>query len=118
VTAAELVREVEARGGRLELLGPERLRLVPRSAATPELLEELRAAKPRLLEILRSPWPEECLEAERRFGGQPHARLFPLLGLEVATPRGRGVLVQVFAERAAVVLRDRAVFFDVAEIAP
>lgn len=40
------------------------------------------------------PWPEECLEAERRFG-HPKARLYPLVGLQggVSTPRGQGTLV-------------------------
>lgn len=50
-----------------------------------------------------SNWPPESMEAERRFG-QPHARLFPFLGRKVRTPRGPGTLVQIFADRATVVL--------------
>ncbi len=38
---------------------------------------------------------------EARFG-QPHARLFPLIGHEVQTPLGRGKLLQVFSNRVTV----------------
>jgi hypothetical protein len=57
-------------------------------------------------------WPKSCLESERLFG-QPHARLFPLVPCgnypdaptgRVMTLNGPGRLLQVFAERAAVVL--------------
>ena len=40
-------------------------------------------------------------DCERRFG-QPHARLFPCLGLQVMTPAGPGKLLQVFAARCTV----------------
>ncbi len=40
-------------------------------------------------------------DLEARFG-QPHARLFPLLGRRVSTPAGTGTLLQVFAQRCAV----------------
>lgn len=42
-------------------------------------------------------------EQPNRFG-QPHAALFPLLGRKVRTPSGPGTLIQVFADRAAVLL--------------
>ncbi len=62
-------------------------------------------------------WPPECLASEERFG-QPHARLFPLIGREVSTPDGRGTLVQVFAARSAVVIAGRVIFVFTAEVCP
>lgn len=47
--------------------------------------------------------PEAPCESERRFR-QPHARLFPFIGRKVRTPAGPGILQQVFADRATVVL--------------
>lgn len=78
----------------------------------PELLAELRARKPEILCLLQSEgqhqaagdgWPPESLDAERRFG-RWHARLYPFIGRTVSTPRGDGRLVQVFPERASVIL--------------
>ena len=66
------------------------------------------------------PWPAECLEAEQRFG-QRSARLFPLLGRVVSTPQGRGRLIQVLGETAAVILDSEpecAVFVRVEEVTP
>jgi hypothetical protein len=54
-------------------------------------------------------WPQECLESEKRMGMR-YARLFPLLEREVDTPSGRGVLIQVFAERAAVNISGKIIF--------
>jgi|SRR5215472_1440933 len=52
-------------------------------------------------------WPSASLDAERRFG-QPHAKLYPFLNQKVRTPEGPGILLQVFADRATVLLdRDR-----------
>ena len=48
-------------------------------------------------------WPSQSLDAERRFG-QPHAKLFAFIGRKVRTPVGPGTLIQVFAERATVLL--------------
>jgi len=48
-------------------------------------------------------WQLECQRAEERFA-QAHAKLFPLLGRKVRTPAGPGTLLQVFADRVAVVL--------------
>ena len=52
-------------------------------------------------------WPPECLDALRRYHGPPvlvapHSLLFGLLGRRVRVPGGAGVLLQVFADRAAV----------------
>ena len=48
-------------------------------------------------------WPAESLDAEERFGA-PHAKLFPFLERRVRTPEGCGILLQVFQDRAAVLL--------------
>jgi hypothetical protein len=64
--------------------------------------------------------PSESLEAARRFG-QPHAKLFPLIGRKVRTPSGPGTLLQVFAGRATVVLDSEVSlckFFRPPEIQP
>jgi hypothetical protein len=75
-------------------------------------------------------WPKSCLESERLFG-QPHARLFPLVPCDnypdaptgrVMTLNGPGRLLQVFAERAAVVLdtgpQDAMVFLHPSQVWP
>jgi len=117
VTARELLARVEALGVAIELAGPDRLRARPADRLPPELLDELRARKGELLAELRAEWPPECLAAEERFGAR-HARLLPLLGCSVSTPRGVGRLVQVFEVHAAVVLGDRAVFFWPEDVRP
>ena len=71
-------------------------------------------------------WPPECLAAERLYHQPPvlvapHARLYPLIGRQVATPQGPGKLVQVFSGRAAVVLdsdTSRVTFLAPEEIRP
>lgn len=65
-------------------------------------------------------WPPESLDAEQRFG-QPHAKLFPYLGRKVHTPAGPGTLLQVFAERATVLLDSelsRCSFFAPSQVEP
>ena len=52
-------------------------------------------------------WPPESLDAESRLGCW-HARLYPFIGKAVSTPRGAGRLVQVFPERASVILPGEA----------
>ncbi len=37
-----------------------------------------------------------------------HARLYPFIGRTVSTPRGAGQLVQVFSDRASVILQGEA----------
>lgn len=65
------------------------------------------------------PWPPECVDSEQRFGGR-FARLLPLLNKEVWTPQGRGVLLQVFRDRAAVVMpgAEMMTFISPEEILP
>lgn len=48
-------------------------------------------------------WPPESLDSERRFG-HPAARLYPIIGKQVRTQFGTGMLLQVFTDRAAVEL--------------
>lgn len=69
-----------------------------------DLADEIRRHKSELLSMLWSQgWPSECLDAVQRFG-QPHSRLYPLLGKRVCTPSGPGLLVQVLSPHAGVVL--------------
>lgn len=71
-------------------------------------------------------WPCASLEAEKRFG-QPQARLYPFIGRQVRTPRGTGRLLQVFSDRAVVLLdgefakpqgEQREAYFDPCDICP
>lgn len=62
-------------------------------------------------------WPAECIEAEQRFG-VPHARLFPLIGHEVITPSGRGVLIQVFPRQVTVKVGDTIVYVLPEQVMP
>ncbi len=131
---AELNRlgvELRADGDRLRYAGPE-------ETITEELLEKLKAHKAELLALLRrnraatpksqrlaatldtqsSVWPQECLDAERRFGHRA-ARLYPLLNRRVQTSRGPGKLWQVMAGRAGVVLDEepkKVLFVSLGEI--
>jgi hypothetical protein len=103
----------------------DRLRIeAPRGAVTPEIHRALVDHKPELIAALsvprRSPtWPPESLDAERQFGG-PHARLYPFLGRTVETSSGPGRLLQVFSERAAVLLdgSDQTAYFPPADLSP
>jgi len=65
-------------------------------------------------------WPPASMDGERRFG-QPHAKLFPLIGRKVRTPAGPGTLLQVFAKRVTVLLDaelSRCSVFLPAEVEP
>lgn len=78
----------------------------PRAAMTPDLEQAIRAHKAELVQLVAADadgWPPESLHAERRFG-RWHARLYPFIGRTVATPRGAGRLVQIFGDRATVIL--------------
>lgn len=57
MTAAELLREVEALGARVVLVAPDRLRITPRRVLTPEIMEALRARKPGLIRLLSGSAP-------------------------------------------------------------
>jgi hypothetical protein len=119
--AVELLEELTARHFRVEADG-ESLRVVgPRGSLSPDLDEEIRENKRELLVLAPlQGWPPESLDCVRRFR-QPHARLFPFLGRAVITPQGRGMLLQVFTDLAAVALDQeprRAVFFLPSDIRP
>jgi hypothetical protein len=128
MTAESLVAELEQVGVSLKAEG-EKLKLqVPADKIpSPETIAGLRQNKAAVLEYLRErgqpreiqfvslpepilrktdkleTWRLESLDAELRFG-QPHARLFPFIGRKVRTPNGPGTLLQVFANRAIVLL--------------
>ena len=123
MNAQQILAELEARNV-VVVAAEDRLRFFPRSRVSRELLSELRAHKEEVLVTLKeaseTAWPPESLESERRFGC-PEARLYPFLERRVLTPVGPGRLVQVFAERVAVVLekdRSRLSFFLPAEVVP
>jgi hypothetical protein len=66
-------------------------------------------------------WPQASLNVERRFHDQLHARLFPFIGRKVRTPGGPGTLIQVFAERATVMLEvelSKCAWFHPTEVVP
>lgn len=76
--------------------------------------------------LVRPGWPPASLEAERKFG-HPAARLYPFLNQRVRTPKGTGVLLQVFGDRATVLLDTeltrpqharRLSYFDPADVCP
>jgi hypothetical protein len=128
MTAEALVAELEQGGVCLRAEG-ERLKLQAPAdkMPSPETIAGLRQNKAAVLEYLRErgqpreiqfvslpepilrktdkleTWRPESLDAELRFG-QPHARLFPFIGRKVRTPSGPGTLLQVFADRATVLL--------------
>ncbi len=118
--AAELLSALEAEGVEALPVG-DRLRLRRGEKLSADLVDAVRAHKGEILaELEARVWSPECLESARRFGS-PSARLYPLLGLRVLTPRGPGRLLQVLGRRAAVVLEAdarRAATFDSLEILP
>jgi hypothetical protein len=86
-----------------------------------QLLEKI-PGKVRVLSPLcgEADWPAECYRSEAKFGTQ-EARLYPLLNQTVRTPRGSGLLRQVFGGRAAVRLKDAPdpiYFLDPSEVRP
>lgn len=65
-------------------------------------------------------WPPESYDTAQQYGG-PHCRLFPFLGRKVRTPAGSGTLLQVFADRCAVLLDselNRCTWFHLEEVEP
>lgn len=115
--AEELLAEIEALGVVVSA-EHDHLRLRPKSRLTPELIELLRAHKTELLGLVElRQRPEPSREAVRRFR-VPHARLYPLIGEPVTTPRGEGRLVEVFRDRAGVHLAGRVLVFLPSEIRP
>jgi hypothetical protein len=114
----EVVSRLERTGGRLTLDGDRIRYSVP--SGNPEvssLLAQLRRRREELTELLRQRAAEE---SERCFA-RPHAKLFPFLGRKVRTPAGPGTLLQVFANRATVLLDSelsRCSLFAPGEIKP
>lgn len=102
--AAAILEELEARHIQVRTSGQDLELVGPKGALPDELAEEIRRRKRELLELvtLRG-WPEESLDALRRFQ-RPEAKLYPFLGRAVVTPQGHGRLVAVFADRAVVAL--------------
>lgn len=121
MSAEELLAQVEALGVAVAL-DRDRLVLRPRSVLTPDLVDALRSRRDELRALVElRGWPEASRQAVRGFGVS-HARFYPFLGRTVATPAGPGTLVQVFAERAAVLFDDgtgrRIQFFLPSELRP
>ncbi|HSL82534.1 MAG TPA: hypothetical protein VLF66_07130 [Thermoanaerobaculia bacterium] len=117
---SEILSELQARQVELVVVG-DRLRFRPVTAVPEPLLEALRAHKAEVMDLVElQSWPEISRDAVLRFG-KPCARLYPFLGREVETPRGRGRLLKVFAERVMVVLDtapSQASFFLPSEVRP
>jgi hypothetical protein len=120
MTPSEVLSELQARQVEVVVVG-DRLRFRPVTAVPKPLLEALRAQKAEVIDLVElQSWPEPSREAVRRFG-HPSARLYPFLGRMILTPEGPGRLLQVFAERATVVLDaepSRASFFLPSELRP
>jgi hypothetical protein len=111
----EIVSRLEEIGGNLVLDadGGIRYRVPKHNPRAKALLEQLREEKPALVAYLKAratqtPVSEqegnqgdsrllERMESSARQFGQPYAQLFPLIGKEVWTRRGKGRLLTVFA---------------------
>ncbi len=145
MTAETLVAVLEQDGARLRVEGDRLTLEVPsHKVPSPETIAGLRENKAAVVEYLRGRsqpqgiqfssfsnpiawkteklenWPPESFELAGRFA-QPHAKLFPFIGRKVRTPGGPGTLLQVFADRVAVVLDSelsRCSFFVPGQIEP
>lgn len=122
----DIMSRLERAGGSLSIDGDRIEYAIPRgNREAQELLRELRKQRERVAEILLlresesgRDLPRESSAGVRRFG-QPHARLFPLIGRKVRTPGGQGTLLQVFADRVTVLLDSelsRCSFYAVGDI--
>jgi len=113
-----LMDSIEAKGIHVRLDG-DRIKLSPKSELTPELIDEVRDHKPELLHFLRSEWPRQCLNAQKRWGN-PHSILYPLIGKRISTSTGRGQLLQVLNQVAAVHVEghEKVSFVDWREVRP
>ena len=94
MSALGILTELHQRGITVAADG-DTLVLKPRRALDDAILTRIREAKPAILKALQE------TDAERRFG-QPHARLFSLIGKRVWTPSGAGELLSVFAEQCEI----------------
>lgn len=135
---AEALQELRRRGARMSL-EDGRIRVayrVPADAApaVAQAIAVLRQHKQEALICLATRtgarhnlhWPPPSLEAERKFD-HPAARLYAFLNRQVRTPHGTGRLLQVFGDRAAVLLdteltkpqtQQRMSFFNPTDICP
>jgi hypothetical protein len=117
---AEVISAIEELGGSLSLCedGTIRFRVPKHSPEAQALLKQLREDKPALVAHLKSEANQlsgseppgnpsdsglrKSMQSSKRRFGQPHARLFPLIGQRVWTPQGVGKLLAVFAARCEV----------------
>jgi hypothetical protein len=146
MTSKEAVEACREQGIELFLADGRVRYRCPRGCLTPELREALISRRDEVLALLQLPpshtasnwtrweavrWPERCLQSERLFGQQRHARLFPLLpdpyrggatSGRVRTSRGLGQLLQVFADRVTVALdagpKGKVVFLQPWDVVP
>jgi len=127
VTPVEAVETLESAGGAVRLDGKSvKVKLPPDYPEVGWLLAELRRHRNEVAALLRQRAARQQglvqggLENDGRFD-QPHAKLFTFIGRKVRTPKGPGMLIQVFAERVTVLLdseRDKCSFFAPAQIDP
>ena len=132
MTVAYAIECLEAAGarlylsdGRIEVEYPRdrREELVP-------MLSILRMNRDKVVNLLRhrearsmmaAKWPMDCAESAIKFG-RPYARLLPLIGKKVRTPKGPGILEQVLGPRTVRVALDnnprRMTTFEADEIFP
>jgi hypothetical protein len=116
MNAAAILRELERRGVLVTADG-DALVLKPKRALDDALLARVREHKPEIIRAVSAP---KAPDTVKRFG-QRHARLFPFIGRKVWTPGGTGTLLQVFADRATVILDSQlsqCTAFAPAEIEP
>ncbi len=132
MTVADAIGCLEAAGarlciseGRIEVEYPKdrRQELAP-------MLSILRTNRDEVVNLLRrreaqsqiaDKWPADCAESAVKFG-RPYARLFPLIGKKVRTPKGPGILEQVLGPRTVRVALDsnprKMTTFEADEVLP
>ena len=107
MTISEAVNELRQRDAiRLDDNAQLQVRLPdPIPPALEPAMEAIRRHRAEAVRLLQtSAWPPECLAAERKFS-IPSAKLYPLLDHLVLTPKGAGILLQVFDDRVQVHLK-------------
>ena len=105
MTASLLLTKLRAEGLQLRVAG-EVLFVKPKASITFVQRQAIAESKPQLITLLSKEevdWPVECIKSEQKYG-HCAARLYPLIGKVVETPRGVGLLWQVFANRAGVLM--------------
>jgi hypothetical protein len=107
MTISEAVHELQQRNAiRLDDNSRLQVRLPkPLPSALEPVVQALRQHRAEAVRLLRaSAGPPERLAAERKFR-IPSAKLYPLLDHLVLTPKGAGILLQVFDDRVQVHLK-------------